>query len=284
MEGRQEGRALKRGEGIDVQEDKAARPVDDGGHQHTHQHGGLDTLLGQQDDDEQADEHGGDGKHHGAVLRTHVALDDAGRHRAEEVAQDIEGAGVAVALGVDAHVGAKADVHQHQADGRADAQADAQGDGGDDLVADVENAQQQEDDALHQNDAQHRLEGAGIVRVQHGGHVAGDDGEEAVQTHAGGHDEGLVGQEGHDYRADGAGDAGGQEHAVPKGRADGEVGQQVGVQGDDVRHGHEGGQAGQDLRFDRGAVLLQVEDTLHVIFSFASVMRPERAHLYLNAF
>ena len=59
------------------------------------------------------------------------------------------------------------------------------GDGGDDLIADVKNAQQQKDDALHQDDTQHRLEGAGVVRVQHGGHVARDDGEEAVQAHAG---------------------------------------------------------------------------------------------------
>ena len=74
-----------------------------------------------------------------------------------------------------------------------------------------------------------------------------------------GHDEGLIGQKGHDRRADGAGDAGGQKHAVPEGGAHGEAGQQIGVQGDDVRHGHEGGQTGQDFRLDGGAVLLQVE-------------------------
>jgi len=268
VEGRQEGRALQRGKGIGAQEDKAARPVDDGGGQHTHQHGGLDALLGQQDDDEQADEHGHNGQHHLAVLRAHVILDDAGGHGAEEVAHDIEGAFVAVALGVDAHVGAKADVHQHQADGRADAQPHAQRDGGDDLIADIEHAQQQENDALHQDDAQHRLKGAGVVGVQHGGHVAGDDGKEAVQTHTGRHDKGLVGQERHHSGADGAGDAGGQEHAVPQRGAHGKVGQQVGVQGDDIGHRHERGQTGKNFRFHGGAVLLQMKNALHVIFSF----------------
>ena len=194
-----------------------------------------------------------------------MILDDAGGHGAEEVTQHIEGAGVAVALGIDSHVGAKADVHQHQTDGGADAQTDAQRDSVHDLVADVEHAQQQEHDALHQNDAQHRLKGAGVVSVQHGGHIAGDDGEEAVQTHAGRHDEGLVGQKRHAHRADGAGDAGGQKNAVPEGSANGEVGQQVGVQGDDVRHGHEGGQTGKNFRLDGGAVFLQVEDAFHVI-------------------
>ena len=49
-------RDSKRGEGVDVQEDEAAGPVDHGSYQHTHQHGGLDALLGQQDDDKQTDE------------------------------------------------------------------------------------------------------------------------------------------------------------------------------------------------------------------------------------
>ena len=194
-----------------------------------------------------------------------MILDDAGGHGAEEVTQHIEGGLVVVSFGIDAHIGAKTDVHKHQTDGGTDAQTYAQRDGVHDLVADVEHAQQQEHDALHQNDAQHRLKGAGVVGVQHGGHVAGDHGKEAVQPHAGCHNEGLVGQKSHAHRADGAGDAGGQENAVPKRGANGEVGQQIGVQGDDVRHGHEGGQTGKDLRFDGGAVFLQVEDALHMI-------------------
>ena len=105
-----------------------------------------------------------------------------GGHGAEEVTHDIEGIGVAVPLGVNAHVGANADIHQHQADGGADAQPHAQRDGVNDLITDVEHAQQQEHDALHQDDAQYRLEGAGVVGVQHSGHVARHHGEEAVQA------------------------------------------------------------------------------------------------------
>ena len=217
-----------------------------------------------------------------------MILDDAGGHGAEEVTEHIEGGGVAVALSVNAHVGAKADVHQHQADGGADAQPHAQRNGVHDLVADIEHAQQQEHNAFHQNDAQHRLKSAGIVGVQHGGHVAGDDRKEAVQTHAGRHDKGLVGQKRHAHSADGAGDAGGQKDAVPEGRTNGEVGQQVGIQGDDVRHGHEGGQTGKNFRLDGGAVLLQVKDAFHCdesllililqIYSYLNTVYP-----YLNA-
>ena len=284
MKRRQEGRTLQRGKGIGTQEDEAAGPVDHGSYQHTHQHGGLDALLGQQDDDKQTDEHGDDRQHHLAVLGTHVILDHAGGHGAEEVAHDIEGGGIAVALGVDSHVGAQADVHQHKADGGTDTQTDTQRDSGDDLITNVKNAQQKENDTLHQNDAQHRLEGAGVVGVQHGGHIAGDDGEEAVKSHTGRHDKGLVGEEGHDHGADGTGDAGGQEHTVPQGCAHGKVGQQVGVQGDDVGHRHECGETGQDLRFDGGAVLFQMKDTLHVIFSFVKCCTPSGASIILTLF
>ena len=48
----------------------------------------------------------------------------------------------------------------------------------------------------------------------------------------------------------------GQEHTVPEGRTRIKVGEQIGVQGDDVGHGHEGGKTGQDLRADSGAVFL----------------------------
>ena len=267
MEGRHKGGALQGGEGVHVQEDGLTGPVDHGGSQHTHQHGGLDALLGQQDDDEQTHKHGDNSQDHGAVLGAHVILDDAGGHGAEEVTHDIEGIGVAVTLGVNAHVGANADIHQHQADGGADAQPHAQRDGVNDLITDVEHAQQQEHDALHQDDAQYRLEGAGVVGVQQGGHVARHHGEEAVQAHAGSHDKGLVGQESHAHRADGGGDAGGEKYAVPQGRPGLEAGEQVRVQGDDVGHRHERGETGQNFCFHSCAVLLQVEDTFHCFLS-----------------
>ena len=263
----QEAGTLQGGKGIVVQEDGIACPVDHGAGEHTHQHGGLFALLGQQHDDEQTHEHGDNGQHHLAVLLAHVALNGAGGHGAEEVTHDIEGGGVVVALGIDAGVGAEADVHEHQADGRADTQAHTQGNGGDDLIPDVEHAQQQEHDALHQDDAQGSLEGGGVVGLQHGGDVAADDGKKAVQPHARRHNEGLVGQEGHAGGAHGGGQAGGHEYGLPQGGTGVKICQQVGVQGDDVRHGHEGGQTGNDLRFYGGAVLLQVKKFFHLILS-----------------
>ena len=72
--------------------------------------------------------------------------------------------------------------------------------------------------------------------------LADHHGEEAVEAHARGHGEGLVGQEGHAEDTDGGGDAGSHEHGVPEFLPVGaEARQQVGIQGDDVGHRHEGG-------------------------------------------
>ena len=51
--------------------------------------------------------------------------------------------------------------------------------------------------------------------------------------------------------------------AVPQRRTDCETGEQIGVQGDDIGHRHERGQARQDLCPDGGAVLFQLKDFFH---------------------
>ena len=131
--GRDKACRCKACKGIHVQEDGAARPVDDGGEKHTEQHRRLHALLGKNNHDEHAEEGRHNGEDHRMVAHlAHAALDDAGRERAEEVAHHVEGAAV---FRVDTDVGAKAHVHQHETDGGGDAVAHAEGDGLDDLLA-----------------------------------------------------------------------------------------------------------------------------------------------------
>ena len=249
-------------EGVDAEEDRFACPVDAGGCEHTQQDGALDLVVREDDDDEQADEHSHNGQHHGAVTAAHVGLGEARSERAEEVAHDVERA---AGLGVDAGVGADADVQQHQADGRGDAETDAEGDSVDDLVADIENGENDEYDAFNEDDAERGLEGFEVAHAGDGNDVCHNDGEEAVESHAGRHCEGLVRGESHDEHADCGSDAGGEEHAVPELRAAlrAEAGEQVGVERDDVGHRHKGGESGHKFCTDRAAVFLELEQFLH---------------------
>ena len=92
-------------------------------------------------------------------------------------------------------------------------------------------------------------------------------GEERVEAHAGGLRVRNVGEQAHHERADDGRDDGGEEHAAPRhtGRR-----QDLRVDDDDVGHGEERGQAGHDLRGDGGAVLLEMEEFLHFLFSHLS--------------
>ena len=72
-------------------------------------------------------------------------------------------------------------------------------------------------------------------------------GEERVQAHAGGLGIRNIGEQAHDQGADDRRDDGGEEHAAPRHAG---LAQDLGVDDDDVRHGEERGQAGQDLGRD----------------------------------
>ena len=74
-------------------------------------------------------------------------------------------------------------------------------------------------DTLDEDDAQRRLERLQVAHAGQADDVGHDDGEKAVEAHAGRHGKGLVGRERHDERADGGGNARGEEHAVPELRA-----------------------------------------------------------------
>ena len=87
--------------------------------------------------------------------------------------------------------------------------------------------------------------------------------KEAVKPHAGRQGKGFVGQKCHDKHCNGGGNAGSQEHAVPQLAAPVEAGEQIGVQGDDISHRHERGQAGQDFGLYVCTVFLQLKNFLH---------------------
>ena len=95
-----------------------------------------------------------------------------------------------------------------------------------------------------------------------GNDIAYDHGKEAVQTHAGSHAEGLVGQESHANHTYKGSNAGCHEDTVPQCAAGIEARQQVGVQSDDVSHGHKSGQTSHQLCFYIGSVFPELENFL----------------------
>ena len=236
-EGGNKGGGCQGGEGV-LSQHGGPRPVNHRGNEHPRQNGALDALLRQDDNGKEADKHGGHLEHHGGVPGAHGGLGHAGGEGPEEIPHHKEGT---AGLGIDAGVGAKADVHQHQADGGGDAQTNPQGDGVHNLLPDVEDGEDDEDDALHQDNHQGGLEAVHIAHAGEGGNVGYHNGKKAVEAHAGSQSKGLVGQEGHAEHGKGGGQAGGQKNAVPQGGAHIKAGEQVGVQGDDVSHRHEGG-------------------------------------------
>ena len=260
-EGGQEGSGRQILKGVGVQEHEGTDPANNGSDEHTEQHGALDAFLGHGQNGEQADEHSHDSQNHiGETGIAHIVAQEAGRQGGEEVAHHIEGAAI---LSVNTCIGAKADVHQHQADGGRDAQTDAERNGLDDLFTDVEDGQDNEENALKQDDDQSGLERGHISHTGHGNDVADNYSEEAVQTHTGSHCEGLVGHERHAERTNGRGNAGCQKHTVPQFIARGtKTGEQVRVQRDDVGHRHECREASHDLSLDGGLVLGELENFL----------------------
>ena len=256
------GQGLKR---IGVQENEAAAPVNDAGDEHAENDGCLDLVVAEDDDGEYADEHGDNVEHQ---LRIRAA-DGVARYRrgeaSEEGGQNEERAAL---FAVKAGVRAEADVEQHKADGRGDADADAEGNGLNDLLADGEKREDDEENALDEDDAHCGREGFLVAQAGERCDVCNDDGEEAVQAHAGSHCKGLVRGEGHDEHADRGGYARCHEYSVPQRSAGREVGQQVGVEGNDISHCHEGGKTGDYLCARGGAVFLQLEDLFHFALLF----------------
>ena len=134
----------------------------------------------------------------------------------------------------------QADEGDEQSDAGGDGALEGHGDGVEDGFPHVGQGERDEDQALHKHGGQRHLPGIahaayyGISKV-------------GVQSHAGGKDEGIVGQQSHQDGCDQGGKTGGGEYGAlvhTRGAED------VRVDGQDVGHGHEGGDTCHDLSFD----------------------------------
>ena len=212
---------------------------------------------------------GGDGDPHGDAQQ--AGHDDADQDGALDVAhqQDdgesqtdqeqperrlVQGSqgGHARAEGDDAHV-QDADVGHKDADAAADGVLQAAGDGLDDVLADLGDGDEDVQQAADEHHGQRLLPGEAQSEAD------GVD-KEGVQAHAGGQSIGHIGHKAHDQGADHRGDDGGQEHGAP---FHPRLAEQGGVDGDDVRHREEGGQAGHHFTSGGGAVRLQLKKFFH---------------------
>ena len=212
------------------------------------------ALLGQDGDEHE----GQDGNDHGHDGRPA----DIGIVEQVEGAEGNAGAGI---LRDEADI-LQAEERDKQANACGDGLADGVGDGGEDLLAQAGDGQQNEDEAVNENE--HK--GVGIGEAE-----ADADGinEEGVQAHAGGLCERQVRQQSDEDGADDCRDRGGN---VDGAVADAEdvrsvaerIGEHVGVDHEDVSHGHERGQTCQDLSSDGGAVFFQSKKLFHKYLPF----------------
>ena len=230
----------------DIDACNLAEHADDPGGQDAQQDGAVDILDVQHGGDEQTDE-------------SQQGTDAGGVEVVGEAGDGHQGGGVHAQAGV-----LQADEGDEQADAHAHAPLQVQGDGVEDGLTDIGHGQDDEQDALKEDGQQGDL--PAVAEAQDNG-----VGQEGVQTHAGGQGEGQVGHEGHAGGADEGGDGGCQQHG---GGIHTGVTQNAGVDGQDVGHGHEGGNAGHDLGLHRGAVGGELEAFFkHFSFSFRMSFR-----------
>ena len=144
-----------------------------------------------------------------------------------------------------------------QADTGGDGHTDGRGDGIKNLLAQAGDGQQNENDAVGQDQDQ----GVGIAEAQ----VETDGVDEiGVEPHAGGLRQGQVGQQTDEHRAEDGGDGRSNVHGVVGDLAF-QLGKHAGIDHKDIGHGHKGGEAGDKLGADCGAVLLQFKELFHCI-------------------
>jgi hypothetical protein len=138
----------------------------------------------------------------------------------------------------------QADEGDEEADSAGDRGVELVGDGGQQALADAAEGEQKKENSGEEDRAESGLPGDA--------HALDDGvGEVGVEAHAGGESERVVGQRSHQDGAEGRAEAGGggdggQRH--PGGGEDGWVDE------DDVRHGDEGGEAGENLDAPGGVV------------------------------
>ena len=144
----------------------------------------------------------------------------------------------------------QADKGHKQADAHADGALQGHGNGIEDALAHVGQGQRDEDDTLNKDGHQGQL-----PAITHGQHDR--VGKVGVQAHAGSQCKGVVGQHGHQCGGNEGCQRGGDQHSLG---IHARCGQDVGVDGKDVSHGHEGGDTGHDLGLYIGVVFFQVKE------------------------
>ena len=149
--------------------------------------------------------------------------------------------------------------HTDQCDEETDTRGDAVfqicGDAVDDGFPEFEQGHEDENDTFHKYRRECDPESVGFISQ-----LADADGEGkvCVQSHACRETDGIIRPEAHDEGGNGGRDCGGQKDTV--GIHD--ISQNVRIDGQNVGHGEEGGDPGEDLRLHVGTVFLQVEDFL----------------------
>ncbi len=218
----QEGRGQRRWHRDHPAERRDAQRDRGHGHrQDTDQHGAANLQRLEGDDQEEA-QGGEDRRGFAEVAQTHqggwVIDDDAGVMQGNQ--------------------------RQEQADAGSNGRAQRQRDAVHDPFADAEDRQQEEQHRGEEHRAQRHL--PGVAHVQDHG-----VGEEGVQAHARRQGDRVVGDDAHGHRADGRGQAGGDEERalVHAGLAE-----DARVDEQDVGHGQEGGDARENLGAHVGVV------------------------------
>ena len=143
----------------------------------------------------------------------------------------------------------QADEGDEQSDAHGHAPLQAQRNGVKDGLPDVGQGQHHKNQSLHKDRQQRHLPGIAHPQADGIGHIG-------VQAHTGGQGEGQVCHQSHGRSADEGGQGRSQQNGS---RIHARCGQDAGIDGQDVGHGHKGGDSRDDLGFHIGLVFRQLE-------------------------
>ena len=214
----------------------AHEDADDGGDDDADEDGALDTVGNQNGGDDQTDE----GQQRGAL--------GDGAH----IGVGAGGAGTEGGNNVDVK---HADEGNEEADTGGDGRLERGGDGSNDLAAQRGHGDDEKQHAGNKYDSQGLLPGVAHAEAY-------GEGEEGIEAHAGCLAKGNIGQESGEQAADRSGNTGGDHNA---GVVHAGLGQVIGVNKNNVRHGKEGGDTGQNFGLDIGTVGFELKQLFHFV-------------------
>jgi len=148
-----------------------------------------------------------------------------------------------------------ADDGDKETDTCADSSLQRSRDGIDDLIAQRRNSDDEEEETGDQNDGESLL-----ICIAHT--EANSKGEESVQAHTGSLCKGNISKKCGEQAANGGRDTGCSEDRSP---IHSRLFQIHGIDKENVRHGKERGETGNDLSFDSGVVLFELEKLFHTV-------------------